>query len=121
MATPRRINSWNTQCDLPTPSFEKDFIANTQCKAWACKAVHKGFEIRQLSSQSCASNVSKTFRGKGERFTGPQIWQMLGSKESADKMTILERDAWQSFRNVVHGFPGRNKANNNEDCVETLL
>ena len=58
---------------------------------------------------------------KGGIFTGPQIWQMLGTKELEDKMTTLERDARQSFRNVVHGFLGRNKANNYEDCVEILL
>ena len=44
---------------------------------------------------------------------------MLGSKELEGKMTALERNAWQSFRNVVHGFLGRNKAENYEDLVET--
>ena len=58
---------------------------------------------------------------KGGIFTGPQIWQMLGSKELEDKMTALERDAWQSFCNVVHGLLGRNKADRYEDFVETLL
>ena len=58
---------------------------------------------------------------KGGIFTGPQIRQMLGSKELEGKMTALERDAWQSFRNVVYGFLGRNKADNYEDLVETLL
>ena len=58
---------------------------------------------------------------KGAIFTGPHIRQMLGSKELQGKMTALERDAWQSFRNVVHGFLGRNKADNYEDLVETLL
>ena len=54
-------------------------------------------------------------------FTGPVIRQMLGSKELEDKMTALERDAWQSFRNVVYGFLGRSKADNYENSVETLL
>ena len=58
---------------------------------------------------------------KGGIFTGPQIWQMLDSKEIEGKMTALERDAWQSFRNIVHGFLRRNKADNYEDLVETLL
>ena len=31
---------------------------------------------------------------KGGIFTGPQIRQMLGSKELEGKMTALERDAW---------------------------
>jgi len=46
---------------------------------------------------------------------------MLGSKEFEDKMNDLERYAWQSFCEVVHGFLGRNKADNDEDLVETLL
>ena len=84
--------------------------------------------IKALKSDSKAlSHVQAMFpklseaKVKGGIFTEPQIWQMLGSKELEDKMTTLERDAWQSFRNVVHGFLGRNKANNYEDCVETLL
>ena len=56
---------------------------------------------------------------KGGIFTGPQVRHMLGFKELEDKMTALERDAWQSFCNVVHGFLGRNKADNYEDSVET--
>ena len=58
---------------------------------------------------------------KGGIFTGPQIQQMLDSKALEDKMTDLERDAWQSFRNVVHSFLERNKADNYEDSVEILL
>ena len=54
-------------------------------------------------------------------FTGPQIRQMLDSKELEGKMTALERDAWQSFRSVVHGFLGGNKADNYEDLVETTV
>ena len=57
----------------------------------------------------------------GGIFTGPQIRQMLDSKELECKMTALERDAWQSFRNVVYGFLGRNKADNYEDFIETLM
>ena len=58
---------------------------------------------------------------KGGIFTRPQIRQMLDFKELEGEMTALERDAWQSFRNVVHGFLGRNKADHYEDLVETLL
>ena len=43
------------------------------------------------------------------------------SKELEDKMNDLERDAWQSFREVVHGFLGRNEADNYEDLVEALM
>ena len=51
---------------------------------------------------------------KGGVFTVPQIRQMFGSKELEGKMTALERDAWQLFRNVLHDFLGRNKADNYE-------
>ena len=47
---------------------------------------------------------------KGGVFTRPQIWQILGSKKLENKMAALEKDAWQSFRNLVHGFLGRDKA-----------
>ena len=47
---------------------------------------------------------------KGGIFTGPQIRQMLASKELEDKITTLERDAWQSFCNVVHDFLGRKQS-----------
>ena len=58
---------------------------------------------------------------KGSIFTGPQIRQMLGSKELEDKRNDLERGTWQSFREVVHCILGRNKADNYEDLVEALL
>ena len=35
---------------------------------------------------------------------------MLASKELEDKITTLERDAWQSFCNVVHDFLGRKQS-----------
>ena len=84
--------------------------------------------IKALKSDSKAlSHVQAMFpklseaKVKGGVFTGSQIRQMLGSKESEDKMTALERNAWQSFYNVVHGFLGRNKVDNYEDFVETFL
>ena len=54
---------------------------------------------------------------KGGIFTGPQIRQIAWLQGIRSKVTALERDAWQSFRNVVHGFLGRNKADNYEDLV----
>ena len=84
--------------------------------------------IKALKSDSKAlSHVKAMFpklseaKMKGGIFTGPRIQQMFGSKELEDKMTALERDAWQQFCNAVHGFLGRNKANSYEDSVETLL
>jgi len=125
VAPQRRINSWCTQCDSPTSSSErKDFVANTPHKAWSCKAVHKSIEIRQFEAinhvQAMFPKLSEA-KVKGGIFTGLQIRQMLGSKELEDKMNDLERDAWQSFPEVLHGFRGRNKADNYEDLVEVLL
>ena len=69
VTTQRKIDFWFTPCYSPTSSSErKDFVANTPHKAWACKAVGKGFKIRQWSFQACASNVPKAFRSKGERW-----------------------------------------------------
>ena len=84
--------------------------------------------IKALKSDSKALNHEQTMfpklleaKVKGGIFTAPQIRQMLGSKELEDKMTALEKEAWQSIRNVVQGFLGRNKkADNYEDSSETL-
>ena len=84
--------------------------------------------IKALKSDSKAlSHVRAMFpklseaKVRGGIFTGPQIQQMLDSKTLEDKMTDLEKDAWQSFRNVVHSFLGRNKADNYEDSEKILL
>ena len=86
--------------------------------------------IKTLKSDSKAlSHVQAMFpklseaKVKGGIFTGQQIRQMLGSKELEDKMIPLERDAWQSFRNGVHGFLGKNKTDNYtcKYSVETVL
>ena len=86
------------------------------------KLEHAKQFIKALKSDSKAlSHVQAMFpklsetKVKGGIFTGPQIRQMLGFNELEDIMTTLERDALQLFRNVVHGFLGRNKANNYED------
>ena len=36
-------------------------------------------------------------------------------------MTILEKQAWLSFKSVVNGFLGNNKASNYEEIVSDLL
>ena len=46
---------------------------------------------------------------------------MLGSNELEGKMSAFERNTWKSFSNLVHGFLGRNKADNHEDLVENLV
>ena len=70
--------------------------------------------------QAMLSKLSEA-KVKGGIFTKPQTRQVLGYKKFEDKMTALKRDAWQSFRYVVYGFLGRNKADNYGDFVETLV
>jgi len=87
----------------------KQFVKALKSDSEAIKHVHAMFP--KLSKAKVKAGI----------FTGPQIRQMLGSKELEDKMNDLEKDAWQSFCKVVHGFLGRNKADNYEDLVEALL
>jgi hypothetical protein len=49
---------------------------------------------------------------EGGIFTGPQIRQMLASKDLESKMNDLEKCAWTSFRKVVEGFLGNKKSEN---------
>ena len=46
---------------------------------------------------------------KGGIFIGPQIRRMLASEELEDKMSSVEKNAWQAFRLVVEGFLGNKK------------
>ena len=58
---------------------------------------------------------------KGGIFTGPEIRKMFQSADFAQSMTISQRNAWNSFRGVVHGFLGNRKDDRYEELVETLL
>ena len=104
-------------------SERKDFLPTLHIKLGLAKQFVKALKSDSEAFKHVQAMFPKLSEAKvkGGIFTGPQIRQMLGSKELEGKMTALERDAWQSFRNVVHGFLGRNKAENYEDLVETLL
>lgn len=54
-------------------------------------------------------------------FVGPQIRRMFASKELEDKMTDLEKNAWNAFRQVVCGFLGNNRSENYTGLVENLM
>jgi hypothetical protein len=58
---------------------------------------------------------------KGGIFTGPQIRVMLGSRDLEQTMTIVERNAWEAFRMVATYFLGKNKCENYEEIVESLI
>ena len=119
MITQSRISSRCTQCDSPTPSLEKKISLPT---------LHRKLKLAKQFIKALKSD-SKTFNRvqalflklseakiKADLLTGPHIRQMLGCKEMTDKITALERDAWPSFCNVLHGYL-RNKADNHEDLV----
>ena len=124
MATERRSKFWYTQCDSPNPSLrEKILLPSLHIKLGLAKQFIKAVKSDSKAFshvQAMLTNLSEA-KVKGGIFTEPQTRQVLGSKKFEDKMTALERDAWQSFRYVVYGFLGRNKADNYEDFVETLV
>ena len=45
----------------------------------------------------------------GGIFLGPQIRRMLASEQLEGQMSDLERNAWQAFRMIVEGFPGKHR------------
>ena len=54
-------------------------------------------------------------------FIGPEVRQMLASQDLENIMTIVERNAWRTFRCVVEGFLGNNKSENYVTLVENLI
>lgn len=54
-------------------------------------------------------------------FVGPQIRELMKTTEFEDVMTTVEREAWISFKKVVKGFLGNNKASNYKELVEDML
>ena len=104
MAAQRRINSWCTQCDSPPlVQREKILLPTLHIKLGLAKQYIKALK----SDSEAVKHVQAMFpklseaKVKGGIFTGPQIRQILGSKELEDKMNDLERDAWQLFCEVV--------------------
>ena len=94
---------------LPTLHTKLGLAKQSVLQTWALKSDSEAF--KHVQAMFLKLSEAKV---KGGIFTGPQIRQLLGFKEIEGKMTALERDAWQSFRNVVDGFIGRNKADNYE-------
>ena len=58
---------------------------------------------------------------KGGIFVGPQINTMLKSKTLEEKMTEIEKEAWQAFLGVVDGFLGNRKDLNYKELVKKLI
>lgn len=76
---------------------------------------------------NCFKFICSTFPGlsyekiKAGIFDGPQIRQLIKSKEFSSSMNDAEKRAWDSFVAIVKGFLGNEKAENYKDLVETLL
>ena len=75
------------------------------------------FTVSQPHSLCYCSDIFGVFNEIGIDYN-PADWRLF---IDSSELSALERDAWQSFRNAVHGFLGRNKADNYEELVETLL
>ena len=71
--------------------------------------------IRKIFPRLADANV------KGGIFTGPQIRVMLASRDLEQTMTVVERNAWEAFRMVATYFLGKNKCENYEEIVESLI
>ena len=54
-------------------------------------------------------------------FVGPDIRKLLKDENFDMKLNNVELEAWKSFKDVVHGFLGNNKAENSEVLVQNLL
>jgi len=52
---------------------------------------------------------------------GPQIRELLSDQEFSPKLTDVQKEAWNTFRGVVEGFLGNNKAPDYKKRVEDML
>lgn len=54
-------------------------------------------------------------------FVGPQIRELLKDNIFEEKLSLLEKSAWKSFKNVAQNFLGNHKASNYKDLIGELL
>lgn len=54
-------------------------------------------------------------------FNGPEIRTLMNDPHFGSSMNDIEKDAWQSFVDIVKNFLGNKRAENYKDIVETLL
>ncbi|GBN94843.1 hypothetical protein AVEN_266157-1 [Araneus ventricosus] len=66
--------------------------------------------------------VSKTVRSQVERvFTGPDIRKLLSDSLSSETMGDKEKEAWDSFKDVVHTFLGNTKDPLYKTIIQRML
>ena len=52
---------------------------------------------------------------------GPQVKRLMQSDSFLEKLSVVERRAWESFASMVKGFLGNLKVRNFKDIVEELV
>lgn len=84
--------------------------------------------VKQLDHDSTSFHFLRSFfpklseaKIKAGIFIGPQVRKLLESQEFDSSLKPLEKEAWHSFKQVVHQFLGNHKAENYIDLVDQLL
>ena len=107
----------------PLVSREKVFLPPLHIKLGLVKQFIKALDVESGAFQEVRHMFPKLSDAKVKAgiFVGPQIKTMLKSKSLEDKMSDVEKKAWQSFRRVVEGFLGYRKDPNYKELVEDLI
>ena len=58
---------------------------------------------------------------KSRIFVGPQVKRLMQSDSFLEKLSVVERRAWESFVSVVKGFLGNHEIPNFKYIVEELV
>jgi len=84
--------------------------------------------VKKLDEKSEAFGYLKKFfpklseaKVKAGVFVGPQIRQIFADKKFPNLLDRIQKASWNSFKAVVAGFLGNNKAENYEQLVEDML
>lgn len=54
-------------------------------------------------------------------FVGPQIRELVKDQRFEKKLNVLEKSAWQCFKNVVANFLGNHKSDNYKELIDKLI
>jgi hypothetical protein len=102
---------------------DKVLLPPLHIKLGLVKQFVKALDVKSDSFQYLQLMFPKLSYAKvtGGIFVGPQIKVMLASQELEDRMSPIERNAWQAFRLVVQNFLGNNKSENYEELVDNLI
>ena len=87
----------------------KQFVKKLNPEGDAFKHIHELFP--KLSEAKVKAGV----------FVGPQVKQLMKSAVFFEKLSVVERRAWESFVLVVEGFLGNHKADNFMEIVEEFI